>query len=88
MRASFGIGLLALGLMAVRAWASPINDDGGGMSGSVAGAGDPNRADLLYDPVTGNVKIDSTESPGGVFTAYYLSNGTCSPGRLRPENLA
>jgi len=33
---------------------------------------DPDVADLVYDSATGNVKIDTSDNPGGVCTAYSL----------------
>ena len=39
-----------------------------GLVNHASAAGDPNRADLLYDPITGEVFLDSLESPGGVLT--------------------
>lgn len=41
-------------------------------------AGNPNRADLLYDPGTGNVKIDTSEAAGAKITSFQLENGQAS----------
>jgi len=34
----------------------------------------PNHTNLLYDPLTGNLKIDPTEGPGSVLTGYVLNS--------------
>ena len=34
------------------------------------------RADLLYDPATGNIKLDSAEASGGVFLGYQIFSGS------------
>ncbi|REJ68253.1 MAG: PEP-CTERM sorting domain-containing protein [Planctomycetota bacterium] len=49
-----------------------------------ASAGDPAIPDLVYDPATGNVTLDGTES--GPFIGYTLQNATNSfiPGNFTP----
>lgn len=36
----------------------------------------PTLADLIYEPVTGNVKLDASEAPGAVVTSFQLENAT------------
>ncbi len=55
----------------------------GNYTGTIAGAGltllssgDPSLADLIYDPATGNVKLDATEAAGGVITNFVLKNAS------------
>jgi hypothetical protein len=55
---------------------SDIGFIAGAYTGSLAGSliDRPDKADLIYDPVTGNVKISATEAGGGVITAFQLEN--------------
>jgi len=61
------------------------NVDFGKLYGSFTGASVPSlyegtdhydRADLLYDPNTGNVTLDSADAAGGVITSYALENAS------------
>jgi hypothetical protein len=57
---------------------------GGAFTGALAGnlTDDPALADLVYDPATGNVKLDPTEAAGGVICSFQFENdaGTFIPG--------
>jgi hypothetical protein len=57
---------------------------GGEFTGALAGntTDSPDLADLLYDPASGNVKLDPTEAAGGVICSFQFENdaGTFIPG--------
>jgi hypothetical protein len=56
---------------------------GGAFTGALAGnlTDSPDLADLVYDPVTGNVKLDPSEAAGGVICSFQFENdaGTFVP---------
>jgi len=56
---------------------------GPGAPGLFEGTDSPDRADLLYDPNTGNVKLDASDAAGGVITTYALENLS---GRMEPND--
>jgi len=57
----------------------------GEFTGALAGnkTDNPGIADLIYNPATGNVKVDASEAGGGVVTSFQLENAA---GDLRPAN--
>ena len=57
---------------------------GGAFTGALAGnlTDSPTLADLIYDPASGNVKLDPSEAAGGVICSFQFENdaGTFIPG--------
>lgn len=45
-----------------------------GMAGTSRAALLPNVADLIYNPITGNVTLDATEAAGGIISTFQLEN--------------